>query len=906
MRDRAHGLRCTPRSGGRRAKCAGAASAKKHKSRKCRAAEADNAFSHKGNVAPIAVRREIQLYSLSAHFGWALLRMLPTHLEVSADMQDKGGQPAQEAFGELLRRYRIAVGLSQERLAERARLSLVAVGALERGDRRWPQRKTLTLLAGALTLNAEQRAAFEAAAARPAHPRRRFEAPVTVGPWPRTAPLDVPLALTRFVGRKAELEEIATLVREHRLVTVTGAGGVGKTQTALRAARAVGDGVPIVAFVSLAPIEEPALVAVAMANALGVQEVPNRSLLETLVAFLKTRNALLVLDNCEHVIMGAATVVDVLLRGCPNLRILATSRASLRAGGERTYRLPSLDDRDAMTLFADRAQAVDARFELTDENRPVVHEICRRLDCIPLAVELAAARVNVLPLAAMLEGLGYCFRILSDGYRTALPRQRTMRATIDWSYNLLAAAEQRLFERLSVFAGGCMLQTAKSVCAGDNVPEDELLGLLSSLAEKSLVVADVRNEVPRYRLLEPFRQYARDKLTERGEHESVAARHALSLLSVAEHLDSSWDTAVDTEWDALVRAEIDDWRAALEWSLARRADIQIGQRLVSAPLLLTDGFAPSEWGRWIELARAFEGPETPLDVRAALSYAQCKLAGNLKQQELELQFAVTALGHYQALGDELRIVKCEIRAANALVFLGHPAESAPLARDAIVRARRLGLRKHLAQALTMLAFCCRQLGDFARARRSLEEARDIYASVSGPVIATRKLAHERALCFIAEGNAQAACQILSEEPVGAAIPFNVPAVAQHLSLLGFCLLAAGDYDRAEACTRESLSIERRYPVGVAMCIQRLAAIALGRQNRKVAAPDLCERAARLLGFVNATLKANGSPRSREETDEYERALTIVRSQANAANLARLMDEGAAIPEDHAIAEALAL
>jgi predicted ATPase/ribosome-binding protein aMBF1 (putative translation factor) len=822
-------------------------------------------------------------------------------------LEDLGRKPSSD-FGTLLRRYRLAAGLSQETLAERARLSTYGISALERGFRRTPQRQTLELLAEALALDEEQRRTFRAAATVPSSPRRRDETSIAAGPWPDANRQSLPLALTSFIGRKAELEEIATLVREHRFVTVTGAGGVGKTQTALRVASILsGDVERGGTFVNLAPIRDASLVAVATATALGVQEVPNRPLLETLVAFLRKQSTLLVLDNCEHVIAEAATVVDVLLRGCPNLRILATSRASLRAGGERTYRLPSLDDDDAIMLFADRAQAVDARFVLTDENRLVVHDICRRLDCIPLAVELAAARVNVLPLAAVLEGLCDCFRILSDGYRTALPRQRTMRATIDWSYNLLPAAERRLFERLSVFAGGCTLQTAQSVCAGDDVPEDELLGLLSSLAERSLVVADLRNAVPRYRLLEPFRQYARDKLTERGEHESVAARHALALLHVAEHLDSTWDTAIDPEWDALVRAEIDDWRAALEWSLARRADIQIGQRLVSAPLLLTDGFAPSEWQRWIELAGAFEGPDTPLDVRAALSYAQCKLASNLKQQELELQFAGTALGQYQALGDELRIVKCEIRAANALVFLGRLSESALLARDAIVRARRLGLRKHLAQALEMLAFCCRQRGDFGTARRSLEEARDVYASVAGPVIATSKVAHERALCFIAEGNAEAACHILSEEAVGAATPLNVPAVAQHLSLMGFCFLAAGDYDQAESCTRESLTIERRYPVGVAMCIQRLTAIALGRQSCAAAAPiDLCERGARLLGFVNATLKANGSPRGREETDEYERALTIARGRASATNLARLMDEGAAIPEDQAIAEALAL
>lgn len=824
-------------------------------------------------------------------------------------MQEERGEAVPAAFGKLLRRYRLAAGLSQECLAKRARLSLVGVGALERGDRRRPQRETVAVLAGALALNSEQRAAFEAAAtAQAPRPRRRKEASVSVGPRLTTVPATLPLALTRFIGRKAELEEIAALVREHRFVTVTGAGGVGKTQTTLRAVSALsGDGSRSIAFVGLAPIGDASLVAVAIATALGVQERPNRSLLETLVAFLKNQSTLLVLDNCEHVIAETTTVVAALLHDCPNLHILATSRVSLRAAGERAYRLPSLDGNDAVMLFAARAQAADASFALTSENRPIVDEICRCLDGIPLAVELAAARVNVLPPAALLDALRDCFPILTAGERTAPPRQRTMRAAIDWSYNLLPTREQRLFERLSVFAGGCTLQTATSVCTGDDVPEAEVLGLLSSLADKSLVVADLANVHPRYRLLEPFRQYAREKLTAHGEYESVSSRHALALLRVAEQLDTAWDIAVDPEWDELVRAEIDDWRAALEWSLARRGDIQTGQRLVSAPLLLTDGFAPSELRRWIDLARGFEGPNTSADVRAALSYAQCKFAGYLKQQESELRFAMMALGQYQDLGDELRIVKCETRAAGALGFLGPFSEGCTLARDAITRARRLGLRKHLADGLARLAFCCRQSGDFATARHCLDEARDVYASVSGSVFATRRIAHELALLHLAEGNADVACQVPSEEPLGVTTPLNAPTIAQHLSILGLCLLAAGDYDRAEACTRESLMIERRYPIGVAMCIQRLAAIALARQsNAEVVSTNLCKRGARLLGFVNATLKANGSPHARVETDEYKRALKILRDQTKAVTLARLMNEGAAISEDVAVAEALTL
>ena len=408
------------------------------------------------------------------------------------------------------------------------------ISALERGRRRIPQRETLESLAEALAMNPEQRRAFEAAAVRTSSPRRREGGSVTVGPWPSAGAITLPFTLTRFIGREAELDEIAALLRQHRVVTLTGAGGVGKTQTALRAAAVVSDaakaGVP---FVSLAAIGDPSLVTMAIANALGVQEVPTHPLIETLVAFLKNKAMLLVLDNCEHVIDQVATVADFLLRACPNLRILATSREPLRAAGERAYRLPSLDGTDAVALFADRAQAADARFALTRENTPAVEEICSRLAGIPLAIELAAARASVLPLGLLIEELDGRFDILVGGQRSAPPRQQTMRATIDWSYDLLAAAERRVFERLSVFAGGCTVGAATAVCRGGEIATGDVLPLISSLVSKSLILADLGGEEPRYRLLEPFRDYAREKLKARGEEAAVARRHLITYLETA-------------------------------------------------------------------------------------------------------------------------------------------------------------------------------------------------------------------------------------------------------------------------------------------------------------------------------------------------------------------------------------
>jgi len=401
---------------------------------------------------------------------------------VFSEMLDRGRVPGSPDFGTLLRQRRLAAGLSQEALAERARMSTQGISALERGYRRTPQRETLALLVGALALDDEQRGQFEAAAARTALLGRW--APVSVGPWAEGATANLPLALTSFVGREVELGEIAVLLGDHRMVTLSGAGGIGKTQTALRAATARSDATDgAVCFVGLASLVNPALVVAAIGSALGVQEVPNHPLLDTLLAYLKNKSLLLILDNCEHVIAEAATVADALLAGCPNVRILATSREPLRAAGEYTYRLPSLRvplldethrwgvmdvlEYGAIALFNERALAVDHCFRLSDENAPIVAEVCRRLDGIPLAVELAAARISMLPLKGLVEKLDDRFRILTRGERTTLSRQQTMRATIDWSYDLLSAPEQRVFERFSVFGGGCTLAAATDVCADD-------------------------------------------------------------------------------------------------------------------------------------------------------------------------------------------------------------------------------------------------------------------------------------------------------------------------------------------------------------------------------------------------------------------------------------------------------
>ena len=313
-------------------------------------------------------------------------------------METEGRPTGPLDFGALLRRYRLAAGLSQEALAERARLSTEGVSALERGFRRTPQRGTLALLASALGLDDEKRREFEEAAARRVLLGRNEDAQVVVGPWGNRDPAALPLSLTAFVGRETELGEIATLLRDERLITLTGAAGIGKTRTALEVARSLIVAADQACFVALAAVPDASLVATTVASVLRVKPLMDRPAIESLLAHLKNKQLLLILDNCEHLITEAARIVEALLAGCPRLQILVTSREPLRLAGECRYRLPSLDAEDAITLFYDRARAVDHRFALSDVNMPIVAELCRRLDAIPLAIELAAGRVNS-PLA---------------------------------------------------------------------------------------------------------------------------------------------------------------------------------------------------------------------------------------------------------------------------------------------------------------------------------------------------------------------------------------------------------------------------------------------------------------------------------------------------------------------------
>jgi predicted ATPase/tetratricopeptide (TPR) repeat protein/DNA-binding XRE family transcriptional regulator len=514
------------------------------------------------------------------------------------------------AFGDLLKKYRLAAGVTQEHLAERARVSANAISSLERGARRAPHRDTVALLATALRLSGDERQAFEDAAES-----------VRV----RHAPLNLPVQLTPLVGRETELTRVLDLLQTHRLLTITGAGGIGKTRLAIAAAQQFATARNLAAwFVDLAPLRRSADVAGKIAEALGAGSSGSDDPVDALVASLKLREGLILLDNCEHVLDEAARVAAAIAQSCRECVVLATSRERLAIAGESVYRLDPLVPAAALELFVMRAAGVTAGFALTDQSKEIAADICGEVDRIPLAIELAAARVPFLGLGELRARLRGQLAVLARGPRDAPARQQTMHDTVAWSYALLDSAERSLFRRLAVFAGGFNLD-AIEVALSAPLDEAALLPAFSSLVEKSLVVADLNATPVRYRLLEPIRAFARAQLDAAGELAKSFQRHALWAAQIAEK---------GRDDVGLFAREVDNVRAALERTLGRDMDANLGARIA--------GGAGGAWARlgllaecrrWCEMALAKLGPDADPQLAAPVYRALLMSMGSKDEIE---------------------------------------------------------------------------------------------------------------------------------------------------------------------------------------------------------------------------------------------------------------------------------
>jgi len=540
----------------------------------------------------------------------------------------------------------------------------------------------------------------------------------------------LPVQLTSFVGRDAALIQLQELLAGNRVVTLTGAGGVGKTRLAVQVAAAMagefGDGVW---YVDLAPITDPDLVPVTVARALGLPDQPGRSTMDSLLRFVRDRQVLVVLDNCEHLLDASAELVVAVLSGAARLTVLATSREAIGVAGEVSWRVPSLSLADeAIELFIDRARHARPGFSLTDDNAAAVGEICARLDGVPLAIELAAARVRALSLTEILDSLHDRFRLLTGGARTAVRRQQTLRASVDWSHALLTGPERVLFRRLAVFLGGFDFDAAQAVAGGGDVQRYQVLDQLTLLVDKSLVVTDDSGGRTRYRLLETVRQYALEKLGESGEADAVRTRHRDHYTSMAALLDAPAGSDDEQRLEQ-ANLEIDNLRAAFAWS-RENSDIELALTLASSlqPLWQARGRL-REGLAWFDAALTDDNAQH-VEVTAAVrarALADRAVLATLTGAAGSLDHAQQALAIAREVDDPALLVRA-LTARGSIAALS--AEVAgPYFAEAIGLARALDDRWRLSQILAWQALAALTAGDPIAGRAAAEEGRDLAEAI---------------------------------------------------------------------------------------------------------------------------------------------------------------------------------
>ncbi|HET8630933.1 MAG TPA: helix-turn-helix domain-containing protein, partial [Thermomicrobiales bacterium] len=794
-------------------------------------------------------------------------------------------------FGVLLRSHRLAAGLTQEGLAERAGISARAVGDLERGGGRLPRLETVALLAAALELSPEQTAELRTAA---------LPGAVGAGPGPGLAPHGaspgtLPTPPTPLLGREEAVAEVAALLREGeaRLVTLTGPGGVGKTRLGLAVARALAPAYPDGAWlVALAPLADPALVPAAVAGALGVVEAGGQPLLAGLAAHLRHRHLLLLVDNCEHLLSGLALVAEM-LAACPGLAVLATSRAPLGLAGEREYPTPPLALPDtgqpvsanglghyaATALFVQRARAVAPDYAPGEADLPAVAAICRRLDGLPLAIELAAARARLLPPAALLARLEHSLALLTGGPRDAPARQRTLRRTLDWSHALLTEPERALFRRLAVFAGGATLEDIAAVREVADAGPGDMLDGVDGLMRASLLRRVGQGNEPRFMMLETIREYAAERLEDSGEAEDVRARHAAYYLALAERAEPHlWGGADQRAWLDRLAAEHDNLRAALTWSEGR-GDAGLALRLVAAlgEFWLIAGHA-AEGRRHLERALAAT-PAGPTMLRArALA-----CVGRLAIQQADRAGAVAnlqaGLALFRDLGDDRWTAWTMAILGNAYLQLGDRERGILLFEESLALSRGRGESWGTVRGipLALLAWHLLERGEpaaTARAMALLEEGLALGRAVGNPEITALALVGLGWAAHYDGGDARGAA--LLEEAAGlfGALGHYQGELDARLSL-GWVRLHAGETAWAAELFGAGLALahERGSRARVVEGLRGLGAVAARRGE--------AGRAAQLFGAAERLCETAGT-QTYPSGPAYERALAAARAGGDEA------------------------
>ena len=745
-------------------------------------------------------------------------------------------------------------------------------------------------------------------------PRRgyRFVGPVTevtheqkAGPRQRRS--NLPEALTSFIGRERELVELKRLLPAKRLVTIQGAGGIGKTRLALQVAAEVVDAYRDGVWITeLASVRDPALVSATVAQSLGLAEKATAAPLDALCAYLRSRQLLLVLDNCEHLIDACARLADVVLKEAKDVTIIATSREPLRLSGEQSYVLQPLSlpepaspatirNSEAVQLFVERVQQQLPGFELTRERARVVAEICMHLDGIPLALELAAARARSLSVEQINTRLADRFRLLTSGSRTALPRHQTLRAALDWSYDLLAEDERTVLRRLSLFPGDFTVEAACCVASDERIEEHAVIDLVSQLVSRSLVIADTTSGASRYRLLETTRAYALEKLAEAGETEATARRHAEYFCSLFQHAPDDFLRLPDSELRASYLGELDQVRAALEWALGAGADSALGIRLtgLSAALWGTLGLF-TEGVKRLEAAMARMGADTPESEQARLWLQLGRLVDETPIRAKEAFERAAAL--YRRLDDARGLGHTLVRLGKILAFMGKFEQSEAALSEAHLLLERTGPPWLVALYYFNMGFLKNQSGDFASARTYYEQSLPRFRQIGDEFTALAAVVN-LANASWGLGDLEAAeVQFREQIALTRRSPMRTNRLLGHaLMSHGQVLTEQGKLDEALTDAREGLPLIREG--GSAWIFAYSVALRAGLAGGFTAA-------ARLVGYGDAVYAANAAIRHPIDAKGRERLYAILREKLAPGELERLLAEGAKMSEDEACRLAL--
>jgi predicted ATPase/DNA-binding CsgD family transcriptional regulator len=697
-------------------------------------------------------------------------------------------------------------------------------------------------------------------------------------PWPgglagRLPPNELPREITSFIGRDQQIADLARELSGTRLLTLIGPGGVGKTRLALELAEhQQADFADGACFVSLAGIAEPTMVPQAVVGALGLRAEGDRPVLDTLLSRLQVRTLLLVLDNCEHLLAGCGPFADALLRACPGLRILATSREPLGVAGETVWAVQPMaipDERQAVSvdallaceaarLFIERASAAQAGFALRPDNASAIAEICRRLDGMPLAIELAAVRVRGLTVDQIATRLGDAFRLLAGGPRAAPPRHQTLRAAVDWSYDLLSQAERALFNRLSVFVGGWTLEAAEIVCAGEAVQRDEVVHLLTRLVDRSLVVAEERSGAMRYRLLETLRQYGAERLSHTGEAMQLRDRHRDWCVALAELGERDIWRADQLACIQRLEREHDNLRAALGWTLTGAGDPEPGLRIAAAMVRFWDVHGDLREGtRWLTdlLSLSSVPRETPGWAKALTARGYLAvIRGDLAEAIADLNAAIV---FWRRLADSRGLAVALFFRGLAVAWTGADLAGAqPIFEESLLLARQRGPR-------WTAYFCVYCLGETARVVGDLDRAE----ALLGESLSLTQAERERWGAFHA------------------------------LYSLAFLTLKRGDRRRAYDLAQQSLtlSLELGDTRGSTYALEALGCIA--------AVEGQARRAARVFGAAQALREPLGGFLSAILRADRDEAVAILRADLGEAGFGAAFAAGRGLTLDQAVAVA---